>query len=997
MTFLDLDQRSSSQILSRSGYLSVVRAGLRAANYRFSREMAISWLAAFPGDLSMSLAYAQALIGEERFIQALSILQSICMLDVEFLEAAQELYKLQEILFRRGLVEPGIVEVKKETSLPNSKAVFAPGTMVKAYHFAMTGEAQDEKEIPSWATDLWLARQYLFQGHFVQAEQMIRQVLSLQALHPLIAVTHLRYLAENQAVHHLEARQKSAARYSQNWPDNLGCTLFHADWLLESGESTQAVAMLHQAAARDVGGQVPRRLWGDSHPYLPLWPEKMQLEFGQSIPADVAYILGWNQLPSQIDSKNHERQSLSYEPLPWDDAAVFTRPELEVGEDYEPIDNSLQVSRLAEQKIDPESDGEVVLEDVFPTRLEAEQVVSDQVEGQDNVNRSTEFKAETLDVEGEDGPGLVDPKAKPEDLQPLKKELERLAKKLRMPGLTQQDGRFPVYLILSQKKNLDKIYGAEVSQLIIEEMEKLARAVMQRKRWNARVFLADDPESLANLGVHPVNSGTAWDIKLALADLDKALSKRGEMVGAVLIVGGPEIVPFHSLPNPVDDQDDDVPSDNPYATRDENYFMPEWPVGRLPGGSGSDASLLLGVLRRLVSYHQKNSIRKPWYRRFLRWMFIDKNQKKSSFGYTAAVWRNAAENVFRPIGEPKNINSSPPLGLASLEPVTGKKNGKGKKIPAPKASLAYFNLHGMENAAEWYGQRDPLDPQDNPDYPIALRPQDINGNGRNAKKMPQVVFSEACYGLHIYGRGIEDAISLKFLEAGSLAVVGSTCMAYGSIDTPLVAADLLGYAFWKFFQEGLPAGEALRQAKVHLAKVMNNRQGYLDGEDQKTIISFVLYGDPLVSRETHLKQPKSIWRKNESLPQVMTVCDRKNETIEAQPIPSDVLDAVRQVVSQYLPGMSNAQMVYSTQRRDCEGDGHSCPTSELNPMHNPKNGLELSSEHKGSANADENSSTTIRRLVTLSKQIPNSHGVHAQVARLTLDEKGKLVKLVVSR
>ena len=37
-----------------------------------------------------------------------------------------------------------------------------------------------------------------------------------------------------------------------------------------------------------------------------------------------------------------------------------------------------------------------------------------------------------------------------------------------------------------------------------------------------------------------------------------------------------------TLPNPTDDADPDIPSDNPYATADDNYFVPEWPIARLP-------------------------------------------------------------------------------------------------------------------------------------------------------------------------------------------------------------------------------------------------------------------------------------------------------------------------------------------------------------------------------------------------------------------------------
>jgi len=60
------------------------------------------------------------------------------------------------------------------------------------------------------------------------------------------------------------------------------------------------------------------------------------------------------------------------------------------------------------------------------------------------------------------------------------------------------------------------------------------------------------------------------------------------------------------------------PSDNPYATLDENYFIPEWPVGRLPGGTDSDAGLLLDELRRVIAYHaDQNEIPSKFPRNFI--------------------------------------------------------------------------------------------------------------------------------------------------------------------------------------------------------------------------------------------------------------------------------------------------------------------------------------------------------------------------------------------
>jgi hypothetical protein len=71
------------------------------------------------------------------------------------------------------------------------------------------------------------------------------------------------------------------------------------------------------------------------------------------------------------------------------------------------------------------------------------------------------------------------------------------------------------------------------------------------------------------------------------------------MIGTLLIIGGNDIVPFHQLPNPTDDADTYVPSDNPYSSVDDNYFIPQWPVGRIPDEAGSDPVYLIEQLRYL--------------------------------------------------------------------------------------------------------------------------------------------------------------------------------------------------------------------------------------------------------------------------------------------------------------------------------------------------------------------------------------------------------------
>jgi len=76
--------------------------------------------------------------------------------------------------------------------------------------------------------------------------------------------------------------------------------------------------------------------------------------------------------------------------------------------------------------------------------------------------------------------------------------------------------------------------------------------------------------------------------------------------------------------------------------------------------------------------------------------------------------------------------------------------------------------------------------------------------------------------------------------------------------------------------------------------------------------------------------------------------------------------------------MSDAQVRITHEHAECTGIGHICPTAEMG------------SKAKPSLNPS-------RQVVTLSKTIQQSAFIHRHYARLTLDSKGKLVKLVVSR
>jgi tetratricopeptide (TPR) repeat protein len=892
-----------------------------SGTYRYARQITLTWLAYYPGDLGVRLKYGQLLLKTGRSEQAVQHLTELCQADPEYLEAW---YMLASAL--KG----------KSISTAASKKAFMIADCQSAI-YALEGDIIPSAPLPSWADAVLQSRQALTRGEINLAEEHLHQVLVVDPLPALVAISHLYLMRASELPS--AAVQNLADFYHQRFPTAAAPVMFLAEALMDGGEPERAVSLLHKSATMDITNQVSSRIWQGANPYRDLWPGSLEAPVNIPIPAEVAAQFGWNQLPQEATESTYAAKNLL-----GDETGLGS-----------------SVPRTGKSNKFPASPAVIPL-------------------GEPEQRISAAVKASMLSNSEE---------AVPEALRSIKNELDQVAARLDKKNVALKDGRYPFYVLFTTRSGLEKQYTDQQAAEIDHEMQRVARRIAARPDWGAVVVYADDPVSMADFNLNPVSPDDPWSLKLALVDLDNALAHKGGMIGALLIVGGPEIVPYHNLPNPVDDIDLEVPSDNPYATRDENYFVPEWPIGRLPGGAQKDAEPLIKGLKKIEAHHARVVQRRNWFQRL--WDRLRRrgkfstNGRKSSWGYTAAIWRRASLSVFRPIGAPHTMSISPPVEAESEEIHNGK-NGLN-----PSVRLGYFNLHGLEDSSNWYGQRDPGEPADLPDYPIALRPEDVKNSG-NA---PQVVFSEACYGAHIANKEIEDALALKFLASGSQTVVGSTCTSYGSITTPLIAADLLGHAFWKFLRDGLPAGESLRRAKIHLAREMHHRQGYLDGEDQKTLISFLLLGDPLAHLSSNSADAKLIMRSLNSPANVQTVCDRhgncKTEVSnpphplqDNPPVPGKTLAQVKSIVEQYLPGMRDAHVSYARSHATCSGEDHTCPTSTKGM--NTRIGK-----------------NTENNVITLSKHVEKSISpsgpvqTHHHYARLTIDDSGKVIKMAVSR
>ncbi len=845
-----------------------------------------------------------------------ALLAKIFFLEKKFNQSIQILEKLtaldaEDIRTQRLLAQA-------YTLTQNEQAL---GAKIRVF---ILGERMDPAvSIPGWAIILRNARRALEEEQYQNAEMNIYQALALNQDEILAAITHMKVL---RALHDEAGIARFADLYHQRWTEGLVFRLARGEAKLAAGEESEAVQIIHQCAAEDASGQVCRRWWGEDHPYRPLWPTRYEIPLVIAIPAAVAGKLGWNRLAAAVLSTE------SGEAIP-----TQNKPD----------------EQVLEQKADQTAlEGDVwkhfeeYTEAELPAKLDEIQV-----------------QAQAKHLKKKQAPWLKE----------TEEEFERIAKRVKNPAVAKADGRFPIYVVFSTRSGLRAQYGEQTALVIGSEMNRLADVVRQHPGWGAMVFYPDDIECTGKLGMATTAGTDPWKLKLAIIDLDQALAKKGGRIGALLIVGGNEVVPFHRLPNPTDDSDEEVLSDNPYSTLDSNYFIPEWSVGRMPGEKGADAGLLLQQLRQAIQYHTqfrrlpKKLHLQPFLLEFLRFIFrLNRPQPAAqlsgSFGYTASVWRRSSLASFRPVGEERAMLISPPSETRTFD---------ANKLV--QSALGFYNLHGLAETAEWYGQRDPRDNSSTIEYPVALSIADLPKNGHS----PKILFSEACFGGFILDKEEKSSLAMRFLSIGTRAMVASTCIAYGAVSPPLVGADLLANLFWTYLREGYSAGEALVQAKIGMAREMNKRQGFLDGEDQKTLVSFVLYGDPLVYHEGFQGKAKRLQRFQKHF-SVKTISDHRNgdpQPIEAQ---DDYLQQAKAAVAPYLPGLDLADVRLRVQK---VSDEVSTPIKDGGYGNTVMDKKQLQD----------------RTVVIFRRNVRFGEHTHVHYARVTLNKDGKLMKMAFSR
>jgi tetratricopeptide (TPR) repeat protein len=902
--------------VERSLFLSAVDAALSLSSSKsaetglgYAKRACTEWLARWPGDFRVRARLADGLILSGEYDPAVPQLTQVIEADPE---SAKSYKTLSALLRRTGR---------------SAQAAVVDGCL-----FGLGAGAGSAVGLPDWADPLQTALRLLNSGRWQEARLAAETVLRAAPDLPLAALVHLQSLwrlTEHSVV------LSAGRQYRTNWPGCAAILLLMAQSCFSTGRNSEGVEFLHAVSVADPASEVADRYLGALNPYRSLWPARMNVDLSTALPAEVAAAAGWNRLnapPAPPEAPD----------LPAD-IPVLRFPDFD--------SQNPSSSPMAESPVNAPIPGEA-----FPGPSDA----SDDKRPLPPVPQPAKRRAEPK-TQG------AKPEAEPEsDLEDLRRQLTQVAARLRMrKSFLEKDSRRPAYILLTSRKRLASIYGADALPRIDECLQTLLRGKRALGGWSAYLADVDDNENLKTFGLTAVDPSNAWQVKTLIAGIDAAIGKNGEMIGAMLIVGGDEVIPFHLLPNPTDDDDPDVPSDNPYATRDENYFVPEWPVGRIPTPSDPQAGFLLGVLRRAAdeSVPSRSSFAETFLSLLRNLLHPGTSRFQTGSACSAAVWKKASADVFRPVASAQSLLTAPPVESGTLP-----------KEFLSRPRYTYFNLHGMENGPQWLGQREAKEKSAaDAEFPIVLIPAQVAGAG----KVPPVVFTEACYGANIRRKGIGDALSLEFLSAGTRALAGSTKICYGAAASPLIAADLLGRLFLQNCLSGIPAGESLRLAKLAFTGEMNRRQGFLDPEDQKTLASFILLGDPLyVSEPGSAKRAKQGIQRRRRPPEQMNTLFAKDDLLENGTAPSAKVQAeLKKAMEQYLPGMHDSRMRY-LHPRAVETDG---------------------AEKKQRGRKTQASLRSPAWVVALDRKY-EAHGQSiTQFAKISVDASGRVVKIAVSR
>jgi hypothetical protein len=361
-------------------------------------------------------------------------------------------------------------------------------------------------------------------------------------------------------------------------------------------------------------------------------------------------------------------------------------------------------------------------------------------------------------------------------------------------------------LIVTARNPLQESYGSVGYERIRATLDTWAAVD------GDRVLAIDDSGDMQSMGLE-VGAGNPADIQRTIREVAQ---RYPSIAQSVLLAGGGVVLPFFSIPNPVQDrsvdQDINVLSDNPYgATADttDEQLAPSRPIGRLAVPDNASLDDFVELVQQFPHRTNPPAVGQPGAALVINQDWLDFSRKVAQALPDPLVWHLAP-------GYEMNVATRKDAARAIL----------------------YFNLHGFINDPEWkcYStvQRN---------FVAAVTPGGLD----RSCVAGAISFAECCYGAQIQGRSPDDSCALKLVKEGA-SFVGATGLAYGSYiasDLFLEDADFLAREFFQGVGAGQPIGSALRTArKLYLIDAAEARSGEAWQYKQKTLLQFVLFGNP---------------------------------------------------------------------------------------------------------------------------------------------------------
>ncbi len=330
----------------------------------------------------------------------------------------------------------------------------------------------------------------------------------------------------------------------------------------------------------------------------------------------------------------------------------------------------------------------------------------------------------------------------------------------------------------------------------------------------------DDPDDMKDWGVAPVSGeATAEKIKQAIDDLWQKITPTPDYL---VLFGGHDVVPMFEVPNPTDlwKQDDDqtVLTDNPYASSkpfssdQKAYLVPERVIGRIPDMLGDpDPGWFVDYLKTASKWKSKaaNVYKRPY-------AICTAEAKDAGMDCIQQAFANRTLPLFS--CPPTSDISSPALDRLSQR-------------------LHMIKCHGNPDDPAFWGYR--LTNEDKPAITSAtLKPR---------LKPATVVATMCCYGAQIFSPKDADTwpLASTYLRKGALGFVGSTKKAWVGLDD-MSGADWIVSDYLRRVLEGASIGRAFLESKQDNPGYHYTRGQVVGVQEEKTLIEYVLLGDPSI-------------------------------------------------------------------------------------------------------------------------------------------------------